>query len=153
MSNGYPDIEDLIVHRGAMRLIDKVVASTDQSVTVEARVDASSPFMIEGVGVPTYVGLELMAQAVCAYDGVQSIGDGTTPTVGFLLGCRRYIAHRRTLPLGAPLRIVAALAFVDSGMAAFDCAIEDADGSMLAEGTVTVYRTGPAAAWEKRHSS
>lgn len=137
---GFPNIEALIPHRNAMRLIDKVVAATPSSITVEARLDRSSQFMIDGVGVLTYVGLEMMAQAVCAFDGLQRAGAGHAPEIGLLLGCRRYAAHRSILPLDDRLLIAAALTFNDGEIAAFECVIDDANGERLAEGTVTVYR-------------
>jgi len=129
----FPNVDALIPHRDAMRLIERVVAASDQAITVESRIQPSSPFMIEGHGVPSYVGLELMAQSICAFDGLQRFEAGEQPAIGFLLGCRKYTAHQSLLPLRERLQITAVLNFSDGEMAVFDCRIETQQDVCLAE--------------------
>ena len=73
---------------------------------------------------PAWFGLELMAQTVAAYSGVQQSAHGEEPRIGYLLGTRSYTCSMPAFPGGAELRIHARLHYLDdSGLSAFDCAI------------------------------
>ncbi len=136
----FPNIEQLIPHRGPMRLIDRMVATSEDSMSVEARIHPSCAFAIAGGGIPSYVGLEMMAQAICAYDGLRRFKMGLRPSVGFLLGCRKYVARQPYLAAGSVLTITARMVFNDGDMASFDCFIRDDEPANFAEAALNVYR-------------
>lgn len=147
-----PDIERLVPHRAPMLLIDRIVAATDDDVTAEARVDAASVFAVEGEGVPSYVGLEMMAQTVCAYDGLQRFNDRPSPLVGFLLGCRKYTVRRPYLASGEVLTITARLILHHGEMASFTCHILDGENADFAEASLNVYRPAKPEAFLRRRA-
>jgi len=135
-----PDIKHLVPHRAPMLLIDRIIEAADDAITAEARIDPASVFAMGDEGVPSYVGLEMMAQTVCAYDGLRRFEEGMAPPVGFLLGCRRYTVRRPYLAPGAILTITAHMLVHDGAMASFDCIIRDGDLVNFAEGSLNVYR-------------
>ncbi len=136
-----PDIERLVPHRAPMLLIDRIVEAAEDAVTALARIDPACVFAMGDEGVPSYVGLEMMAQTVCAYDGLRRYERGLPPPIGFLLGCRRYTVRRPYLAPGTVLAVTARMLLHDGDMASFDCVIrEDDDPATLAEGSVNVYR-------------
>lgn len=145
-----PDIERLVPHRAPMLLIDRIVAATDDDVTAEARVDAAAIFAVEGEGVPSYVGLEMMAQTVCAYDGFQRFNERPSPLVGFLLGCRKYTVRQPFLAPGAVLTITARVLLHHGEMASFACRIRDGDTADFAEASLNVYRPANPEAFLRR---
>lgn len=146
----FPDIERLVPHRAPMLLIDRIVAATDDDVTAEARVDAASIFAVDGAGVPSYVGLEMMAQTVCAYDGLQRFNERPTPLVGFLLGCRKYTVQRPYLEPGRVLTVTARVLLHHGEMASFACHIRGGDTVDFAEASLNVYRPANPEAFLRR---
>jgi predicted hotdog family 3-hydroxylacyl-ACP dehydratase len=136
----FPPLDDLIPHTGTMRLIDGVVAADGEAVTAEAKIRRGNLFFQEGKGVPAYVGFELMAQTVSAYDGLRRWRRGEAPAIGFLLGCRRYATVRDYFEDGEVLRIEVQSLLGEDGLASFRCKINDAAGAEVASGVLNVYR-------------
>ena len=68
---GYPPIEQLVPHKPPMILIDRMIETTDTACTCEVTITPQTLF-IESAGVPAFVGLEYMAQAVAAYGGYKA---------------------------------------------------------------------------------
>lgn len=125
-------IETYIPHRGAMRLIDRLVSVSPDSVAVEADILADRMF-VQGAQLPAWVGVELMAQAIAAWAGARAIARGEPVNIGFLLGTRRYVAHRAGFAVGSTLRIEARAELVaDNGLGMFDCRIYAADTELAA---------------------
>jgi predicted hotdog family 3-hydroxylacyl-ACP dehydratase len=135
-----PPPEPLIPHDAEMRLIDRVLSEIGETVRAEATVRADNVFFHAGRGLPAYVGFELMAQTISAYDGLRRRRKGFSPAVGFLLGCRKYEAIRPYFREGERLLIQVTSLLGDEGMSSFDCRIEDGDGAELATGVINVYR-------------
>lgn len=135
-----PHIERLVPHRAPMLLVDRIVEAAEDAVTAETCIDPQCIFAVGNEGVPSYVGLEMMAQTVCAYDGLRRFEEGLPPPIGFLLGCRRFTVRRPYLAPGAILTITARMLFNDGDMASFDCSIRDDDTANFAEGSLNVYR-------------
>lgn len=147
-----PPIERLVPHRAPMLLIDRIVGTAEGEVTAEARTDAASIFAISGKGVPSYVGIEMMAQTVCAYDGLQRLDDGPTPLVGFLLGCRKYTVRLPYLAPGAVYTVIARLLLQHGEMASFACRMLDGEGADVAEASLNVYRPDNSEAFLQRNA-
>ena len=72
------DIERVVPHRGTMRLVDRLVAWDEDTVTVELRVPEEGPFSHDD-GVPAWVGVEYMAQAIAAWAGCHARRTGREP--------------------------------------------------------------------------
>lgn len=142
----FPPIEDLVPHRDGMLLIDRVVGAEGETVRSEATIRPDNIFFQRGFGVPAYVGFELMAQTISAYDGLKRRRKGQTPAIGFLLGCRRYAAASKFFTEGQLLKVEVTSLLGEEGMASFECRILADDGSELANAVINVYRpTDPEA--------
>ncbi len=139
MCRSLPSIERLIRHRGPMCLIDRIVAAEENAVTTEARIDPSCIVATADRRIPSYVGLEMMAQTISAYDGLRRFQRDLPPAVGFLLGCRSYVARQPYLAAGTILTITGRMVFNDRDMASFDCIIRDENPANFAEASLNVY--------------
>lgn len=130
-------IESLIPHRGAMRLLDRVLEVDEDRVVAEVDVPFDGLFVRDGA-VPSWVGIEYMAQAVAAWAGARVRQQGGVPHAGLLLGTRRYAAHCDGFASGACLRVEAQCELIGAnGLGQFDCRIT-LDGNELAISRISV---------------
>ena len=121
-----PPIEELLPHRYGMLLVDRVVDWDPSSTTVSARPSADA-WYAEANGMPSRIGIELMAQAIAAHVSVVAWSKGEPPKKGVLLGARSYRATRPHFAPGSELIVKATRAFSDdTGMGAYDCTIGNA---------------------------
>ncbi|MCE9640482.1 MAG: beta-hydroxyacyl-ACP dehydratase [Betaproteobacteria bacterium] len=135
----FPDITSLLPHRGAMLLLDRVVAFDNDTVSVGCRVRANAWYSEAGGHMPAWIGLELMAQAVVAHVSLLARGNGLPPKEGVLLGTRTFRPVVPRFLLDAELVITAHRMFVDaSGLGAYDCAIL-CGGDTVAHATLKVF--------------
>ena len=119
-----PPIEELLPHRYGMLLVDRVVDWDPASATVSSRPSAEG-WYAEAGGMPSRIGIELMAQAIAAHVSVVAWSKGEPPKKGVLLGARAYRAMQPYFAVGAELIVKATRAFSDdTGMGAYDCTIE-----------------------------
>ncbi|HEX4081052.1 MAG TPA: hypothetical protein VHX61_19485 [Rhizomicrobium sp.] len=142
-------IDDLIVHRLPMRLLDRIISLSEGEVVADAVVRPDNPFFEPGRGLPAYVGLEMMAQAIAALDGEKRRNSSRPAKIGFLLGCRRYMSRVPIFAEGTRLTVRAKMVFEDNEMLAFDCGIEDSNGA-LATANLKVYAPADPLAFLKR---
>jgi predicted hotdog family 3-hydroxylacyl-ACP dehydratase len=130
-------IESYIPHRGAMRLIDRVLEVDDEHVVAEVEVPFDGLFVRDG-RVPGWIGIEYMAQAVSAWAGSRARGQGAAPRAGLLLGSRRYEVKCDGFPSGARLRVEARCELIGAnGLGQFDCRIV-LDGQDVATARIAV---------------
>ncbi|MFL6572830.1 MAG: beta-hydroxyacyl-ACP dehydratase [Burkholderiales bacterium] len=134
-----PPIETLIPHRGRMLWLERLVAAAEDAVEAAATVPAEAGYLDPQPGMPAWLGIELMAQAVAAHAGLRGWREGKPPKPGVLLGCRRYQSSVTAFAPGAKLRVSARLSYRDEGgFGAYDCTIAD-QGAELASATLKVY--------------
>ena len=137
-------------HSGDMRLIDAILGYDAESVRCRVRVRRDSPFC-EADGVPAWVGVEYMAQAMGVYSGIELLQRGEQPRIGLLIGTRRYDAIVPAFAIGADLEVSARVVLWDEeNLFAFDCAIF-ADGRKLAWGEVKAFRPAEVHAYLKEN--
>ncbi|MDB5857876.1 MAG: hypothetical protein JWQ76_1565 [Ramlibacter sp.] len=130
-------IESYIPHRGAMRLIDRVLEVDDEHVVAEVDVPFDGLFVRDG-RVPSWIAIEYMAQAVAAWAGSRARSQGGPPRAGLLLGSRRFEAKCDGFPSGARLRIEVRCELMGAnGLGQFDCRIE-MDGQEVAVARIAV---------------
>ena len=134
-----PHVMDTWVpHRGAMNLLETVERCDDESIVARVRV-ADHGLFVGADGVPAWVGIEYMAQAVAAWSGARARGDGGSPRIGYLLGSRRYEAAVPVFEIGAELQVFAQCELMGAnGLGLFDCRITQ-DGRVLASGRLSVF--------------
>jgi predicted hotdog family 3-hydroxylacyl-ACP dehydratase len=131
-------IEALIRHRGGMRLIARVLEVDDERVVAEVEVPFDGLFVRDGE-VPSWIGIEYMAQAVAAWAGARARAQGGGgPRPGLLLGTRRYEAHCAGFASGSRLRVEARCEIMaGNGLGQFDCRVLQ-DGHELAVARISV---------------
>jgi predicted hotdog family 3-hydroxylacyl-ACP dehydratase len=144
-------IENYIPHRAPMRLIDRLIEADDQHVLVEADVPGEGRFVRDGE-MPTWVGIEHMAQAIAAWAGARARRRGQPVRLGLLLGSRKVEMRRATLPAGATLRIHARCELLaDNGLGMFECRITLGDEE-VASAFVSVFEPEDAMSYLARSS-
>ncbi len=131
-------IEAVVPHRGRMLLLDRLFAGDGDGVIVGAVVAADNLFADDD-GVPAWVGIEYMAQAISAWAGCRALARGEPIRIGFLLGTRRYECSAAHFAFGTSLRIeVRRELFGDNGMGMFSCRIVAGEAE-LARAQVAVF--------------
>jgi predicted hotdog family 3-hydroxylacyl-ACP dehydratase len=135
-------MDDYVPHRGAMSLLDAVERVDEHGIVARVAVPAGGLFA-SAAGVPAWVGIEYMAQAVAAWSGARARTAGGSPRIGFLLGTRRYEARVPLFAAGALLQVSAQCELIaDNGLGMFDCRITH-EGRELATGRLSVFEPGP----------
>lgn len=116
-------VEDVVPHAGVMSLLDRVVDCGADNLVAEVAMTTQTLFA-EDDGVPAWVGIEYMAQAIAAFAGVQRREQGLEAVVGFLVGTRKFSSSHSTFPFGTTLRIAVEREFqADNGLGVFACEI------------------------------
>ena len=130
-------IGELLPHGPEMTLIDQLVEYSPQRSVATVFVTERSPFFLRS-GVPAWVGIEYMAQAIAAHAGLDARLRGERPPVGFLLGTRAYESEVGEFALGSTLRITVEPVVREALFAAFQCSI--ATDRVIAKAIVNTYQ-------------
>jgi len=130
-------VRELLPHDPPMVLLNRVLSYTESSLVAEVDIGEDS-ILCEADGVPGWVGIEYMAQAVAAHAGYQGRLAGQAPRIGYLLGTRSYESSLSVFPPGKTLTVHIESLFVEMGLGAFACRIE-LDGP-VASATINVYQ-------------
>lgn len=137
------NLDELVPHRGDMCLLDAVVDHGDNWLSARARLSETNLFLTDGQ-IPSWVGIEYMAQSVAAFMGIRSRQKGEPARVGFLVGTRKYQAERPAFPVGSVLELIVQEAMTDeNGLGVFDCALtcEQPDGlTFAASARLTIFQ-------------
>lgn len=133
------NIKEVVPHAPPMILIDELVEVGLEHARCRVKIDKNCLFFDRTAGfVPSYVGIEFMAQTIAAWAGFHSRKRGEKPSIGFLLGGRRYKSEISVFEEGLELDISCERLTKNDNMAAFSCVIEH-DGTVLATCDLTVY--------------
>jgi predicted hotdog family 3-hydroxylacyl-ACP dehydratase len=133
-------IRAVLPHEGQMVLLDELHEHGPEHTVCGVHIRPDSMFCDGIHGVPAWVGLEYMAQTVCAFSGVGEVLAGRKPSIGLLLGCRAYRSEVEWFAPGTALRVRADLQMWDENdLVAFTCTIH-AGARLLARGDVKAYR-------------
>jgi predicted hotdog family 3-hydroxylacyl-ACP dehydratase len=134
------EMTELLPYEGRMLLLDAIIDAGPEHVTCAVAIHRDTMFCDGVNGVPSWVGLEYMAQTVSTYSGVDKARAGVRPTIGLLLGSRRYQTEVPYFAIGSRLSVHADLLLRDdSDLVAFSCTIA-AGERVLARGDVKAYR-------------
>ncbi|RCK51684.1 hypothetical protein TH25_08330 [Thalassospira profundimaris] len=136
-------MEKLVPHAKPMLLIDRILAADDTSLKAAVQIDENSLFYTPENGVPSYVGIEYIAQAVSAYSGWRAWQASTTgnsePRIGYLLGTRKMTLHETSFTAGDHLTIDVENIFEDGEMGVFDGTV-CRDGQVIVSARINVYQ-------------
>jgi predicted hotdog family 3-hydroxylacyl-ACP dehydratase len=86
----FNSIEDLVLHRPPMLLLESVVAWDSLGLTAIVSLRDSALFADSNGNIPSWVGVEYMAQAISAFAGITAKLNRQPISLGFLLGTRSY---------------------------------------------------------------
>ena len=131
-------IEELLIHRPPMLLLDNVVGYDEAGVLASVVISESSP-LVTPEGVPGHVAIEYMAQTCGAYAGAMALDAGTPVKIGLLLGTRLCRVLVPWFRVGDRLLVSASIVFHDEQLAAFDCKIE-IGSRLVADAQLKVYQ-------------
>ena len=133
-------LETLLPHRAPMILLSRAVDYSDDFAQAEVLISEQSAFFDAALGgVPTWVGMEYMAQTIGIWAGHQQLSRNKTVQAGFLLGCRSYTCNSAVFPAGCTLQLSAKPVYTDdTGLGAFDCEIRG--DNILATAQIKAFR-------------
>lgn len=130
----YP-LEELIPHRGTMKLVDKLVAfdEAEKSAVVEFAVKEK----FEG----SHVAIEYMAQAAAVLAGIYDKLENPEgkPRIGFLMGSRKLKLELEKFEVGKAYTVKVTQVFSDENTGSFDATIIDGD-KPVASATLNAFR-------------
>jgi 3-oxoacyl-[acyl-carrier-protein] synthase I len=131
-------LPQILPHGPAAILLDRVVGYEAESLTAEVTIRRDSPFC-DVAGVPSWVGLEYMAQTLGAFTGIALLQKGRPVQIELLLGTRSYDCKTDAFAIGAVLTVRARMLFWDpDGVCAFACEIRE-NGAVVATSEVKGY--------------
>jgi predicted hotdog family 3-hydroxylacyl-ACP dehydratase len=130
-------VEELLSHRGKMLLIDKVLRFDNESLSSQVTVRSDGLFDKDN-NVPSWLGMEYMAQTIGAYQGMMDKIANRPIQVGFLLGTRRYTCNKPYFKVGDTLSVHVKRVMQDQGLGVFECQVLGAD--LLTEANINVYQ-------------
>ena len=120
--SGYPPIEELLPHSGAMVLLDELTRWQRGEAECALRVRERGPFVRGGL-VESVVTLEYMAQAVAACLGYEALLGGGAVRVGMVIACKRFEAQLDQLRSGDALRVEVRCIQGSDTLSHFDCRV------------------------------
>ena len=121
-----------------MCLLDTLVEYDDNSLVAQVKITHDSCFITEH-GVPSWIGIEYMAQAIAAYGGIIDRNKGRDVTIGFLVGTRKYTCNQAYFPIGSHITVhITKELESDNGLNTFSCRITEENIS--AEANINVFQ-------------
>lgn len=133
------ELADVMPHAAPMILLSDIADFNENYCCALVNINANSFFYEKTNGVPSYVGIEYMAQTIAAWVGIQGRQQGRAPKIGFLLGTRKYNAQVYFFKNESCLYIRAELVYREGPLGVFKCEIE-CENELLATANVNVYQ-------------
>ncbi len=135
-----------VPHGEPMSLLDEVVAYDGETIETAVTIRPDSMFVCPD-GVPSWVGMEYMAQAIGAAAGLRMVASGGEVQLGFLVSIRRIGFAEDFFPPGQRLQVFAREVIIAAnGLATFDCWINAGDVE-LARARINVFQPADADAY------
>ena len=136
----YP-IEQVVPHDAPMILIDSLLTHSEDEAQCGVTITEQSPFFSPAFnGVPSYIGVEYMAQSIAAYAGALANDENKPVKIGFLIGTRKYQTYQPCFKNGSKLTIeVKKLYQEESGLSVFECQIVACE-TLLCQAKINVFQ-------------
>lgn len=137
-------VAELVPHSGKMSLLSAITGYGEDWLEAEVQVSADSMF-VDAQGVPAWLGMEYLAQAIAAFAGLQERLQGGPPKLGFLLGSRKYLCSSDYFALGQVLSLkVQRDMQADNGLSVFQCQLRGDKQGVEASATLNVFQPDDA---------
>lgn len=135
--SGMPATE-FVLHRDSMLLLDRLVETQEDFTICMWEVPESGPFVVPELGIPAYIGVEIMAQCIAVHAGARARVRGFGPPLGYFLGTRDFRSSVRYFGAGERCHVSCKELFRDAnGMGSYDCSIM-LQGRPVAEARLSV---------------
>lgn len=135
------DISVYLPHGPPMRLVERLVSETPQTTVTEAQITEDNVFFDPALGgVPSWVGLEYLAQTAAVWLGLDCQRHNRSVQPAFLVSSRSYEAEQPAFALGETLRISISPDLVDGSLVVFSGHIHDQQGELLVEAMFAAYQ-------------
>ncbi len=131
------DLDQILSQKPPMRLLEKIISHSQTELVAGVTIRESS-YGYQGEGVPSWFGIEYMAQSIAAYSNLQ-ISNPWKPEIGFLVSVRNYKISTDIFPLGAEIQIVVVPTFIVDNSGSFGCQIL-VNGSSVVSAMITTYK-------------
>ena len=123
-----------------MVLITRILAHAPTRTVCAVDITASTLFLDEDKRVPSWVGVEYMAQCVAAHAGLVARSRGEAVRLGLLIGARWIDFHASGYALGQTIVVTATHTWGERDLASFTCSLADETSDrVLADGVMSVY--------------
>lgn len=142
----------LLPHSGRMVLLDEVLSYDNNNLHAVCTIRPDCILLPDGANaLPSWLGLEIMAQGVGAWAGAHALDAGRPVQLGFLLGTRKLHFAHPEIPVGTVLDVQITLSWQDNAtnMGVFDCTLacrtpppvrdDLAPGTLLLSGALNVF--------------
>lgn len=134
-----------------MILLTRMVELSEAQACSEVEILPGSQFL-ENNQVPSWIGIEYVAQTIAAYSGYLGRQSGKPPSIGFLLGARRYRSKVASFKLGQKLIVKVEPVLIDGDMGSFKGTIE-IEGQLVADVSMTTFKPDDETLAKIRHKS
>ncbi|MEB3753615.1 3-hydroxylacyl-ACP dehydratase [Acinetobacter sp. MD2(2019)] len=127
----------LIPHQAPMIFVDELCETGDDYVITQLTIRPELMFY-EPEGLPSWVAIEIMAQSIAVFAGVQGKKNQQSPKVGYLLGTRKMnlpISHFKPNDV---LKIKVQQLYLHEGLGQFQCELSNAEQTLSA--VLSVYQ-------------
>jgi len=138
----FPPISELLPHRGSMALLDHLIEAEPQRALCTVVLRRESSFCREG-RVPSYVGIEYMAQAAgVLISWANRLAGKKEAGIGFLVSVRKFDSRVDGFAAGETLAVEAkeVMRDNDNGIGVMACSIYASGGDLLARAQLTAYQ-------------
>lgn len=127
----FVDATEIIPHKFSMALIREARKIPGGAEAIAYKEDLSL-FTDANGGIPSWLGIELMAQTASAYAGFETQSRNESPKLAFLLGARKYQTYIADFAEFDKFVITTIETFRDeNNLAIFDCVIHTQNGNLL----------------------
>ncbi len=120
-----PPVEEVLPHKGTMILIDGILDYGEDFLKSWVDIKHQNHFKNRNGEIPSWIGLEYIAQTIGAFAGVKARGSGKPVKIGFLIAARKYMINYPMFRSDQKIRIEVKLKYTDNILGAFNCRIED----------------------------
>jgi predicted hotdog family 3-hydroxylacyl-ACP dehydratase len=142
-----------VPHRGRAILVEDVVALLEDGIECRGRIPPDAA-LAQGGRVPSFVALEMAAQAAAVLEALRRHGraEATTgPRTGYLVSLRGVVMERSEIPVGAPLTVSLKSSGQAGGLGLYE-AVVTCEGLVCVRGVVGTF-SAPAMAADARQRS
>lgn len=113
-------LENFLSHQAPMLFLNELIESGDDYAIAKVKVSRDL-ILATDLGLPTWTTMELMAQTISLYSGLQWSQKGCVPRIGFLLGTKNIHFDFPFFALGSELMIKVTKQYRHKSIWFFDC--------------------------------